>query len=80
MPFMAKCRICGYIVFANSRRFLEMFMEQHDSESHKVYDSRDFDFNSWVVVRLTWGVYTQLCIASKNPAFWRAIRTKATSL
>jgi len=55
-------------------------MEQHDSESHKVDDSRDFDFNSWVVVRLTWAVYTQLCIASQNPAFWRAIRTKATRL
>ena len=76
MPFMAKCRNCGYITWANTKRFLKVLMRWHDSDSHKAYDSEDFDFCTWVITKISWDTYSQVSVASKNSAFWKAIRTR----
>jgi hypothetical protein len=55
-------------------------MKWHDSDSHKVYDSEDFDFCNWVIRRVTWRRFADINMASKSPAFWKAIRTNPKNL
>jgi hypothetical protein len=80
MPFVAKCRSCNHVLWANTKRFLRLLMKWHDSDSHKVYDSEDFDFCNWVILRVTHEQYKDINLASKNPAFWKAIRTNPKRL
>jgi hypothetical protein len=80
MPFMAKCVSCGYVLWANTSAFLKMLMKQHDSESHDTMDSEDFDFCTWVITKINSYAYAQISMASKSPAFWKAIRTSPKTL
>ncbi len=80
MPFVAKCRNCGYILWAYTRTLLNMLMKWHDSESHKTCDSEDFDFCSWVILRVTHEQLRDINVASKSPAFWKALRTNPKRL
>jgi len=80
MPFVAKCRNCGHILWAYTRAFLNELMKWHDSESHKTFDSEDFDFCSWVILRVTHEQLRDINMASKSPAFWRAVRTNPKRL
>jgi hypothetical protein len=77
MPFVAKCRSCNHVLWANTRAFLNMLMKWHDSDSHKVYDD---EFSNWVILRVTHEQYKDINLASKNPAFWKAIRTNPKRL
>jgi hypothetical protein len=52
---------------------LEDFMRLHDSESHRRYDD---EFSEWIVSVVRWDTWGFISVASKNPAFWKAIRTK----
>jgi hypothetical protein len=79
MPFVAKCRSCGHILWAYTRAFLNMLMKSHESESHKD-NSEDFDFCNWVILRVTHEQYRHINEASKSPAFWKAIRTNPKNI
>jgi len=80
MPFMAKCVSCGYVLWANRSAMLRLLMKQHDSESHDATDSEDFDFCTWVITKINSYAYAQISMASKRPAFWKAIRTSPKTL
>ena len=54
-----------------------MLMKWHDSDSHKVYDD---EFSNWVILRVTHEQYRDINVASKSPAFWKAIRTNPKRL
>jgi len=68
MPFTARCIRCGYVVLANTRRMLNLQMEDHDSVSHKhELDSR------WTIAVLSHIEYGMLLNVSKLSAFWSAL-------
>jgi len=80
MPYWAKCLRCNYILWANTKKFLRLLMKWHDSDSHKAYDSEDFDFSNWIIKRVTHEKYMDINEASKSPAFWKAIRTNPKNI
>lgn len=75
MPLMAKCLNCGFIVWANTKGFLKMLMREHDSHSHRTFDSEDYGFCNWIITVLSFEAYSNICMASKSPSFWKAIRS-----
>ena len=75
MPYLARCISCNHILWANTSAFLKEIMKEHDSESHNIMDSEDFDFCTWVITKINSYAYAQISIASKNPAFWKAFRS-----
>lgn len=70
MPFVAKCKNCGYITHGNTRPLLNICMEEHDSESHK-----DTNKGGWTITIFSAVAYTQLVRNMKNPKFWQTIRS-----
>jgi len=70
MPFTARCVRCGYVVMANTRKMLDILMDEHDSQSHKGLDE------VWNITVITHIDYAMLVKASKLSAFWNAINRK----
>jgi len=71
MPFTARCIRCGFVVLANTRKMLNVHMEDHDSDSHKdKLDSR------WTIAVLSHTDYGMLLNVSKLSAFWNALLSR----
>lgn len=77
---MAKCISCGYVLWTKTRYWLTEFMKQHDAKSHNTTDSEDYDFCTWVIAPIDNKAYAMLNVASKSPAFWKAVRTSPKTL
>ena len=76
MPFVARCVRCNWITWAITRGILNICMEEHDIKSHKDLATYNFkDYCTWTIVTVSHEILSALDRASKNPAFWKAIRS-----
>jgi hypothetical protein len=71
MPFVARCFRCGYIVSALTRGALNIYKDQHESDSHSDYGT------VWTTTIINENTFYQLERMMNLPAFWKTIRAKA---
>jgi hypothetical protein len=76
MPFLAKCKRCGWIAPpCKKREFLAIVQKEHDIESHNDPYSEETDFCTWNTAVISTIDYNGIIQAMKDTRFWRAIRT-----
>jgi len=70
MPFLFRCRKCGYIIVDNFKPLFLMKVAEHMRKSHRnKYDPKKDIF----ITVIPNSIYEMYIIHSKNPKFWDAI-------
>lgn len=68
MPFMARCKRCNYVVWANTRAMLDELITLHNDISHNYC----LDIDDFTVVRISADQKRVLDANAHNATFWNA--------